>query len=124
MIDNALKLIDVIENNIIRDSSLSKIIGATNSYGNDLAGNTQFADAFKDFEKALTIAEKISDKNIKNDEIVKIKEYYTLELNNKAEIDIETREFDNAIKSCEKSIELDSNFSPSYFNMGNAYHNK
>ena len=124
MIDNALKLIDVIENNIIRDSSLSKIIGATNSYGNDLAGNTQFADAFKDFEKALTIAEKISDKNIKNDEIIKIKEYYTLELNNKAEIDIETREFDNAIKSCEKSIELDSNFSPSYFNMGNAYHNK
>ncbi|MHA1255621.1 MAG: tetratricopeptide repeat protein [Promethearchaeota archaeon] len=124
MIDNALKLIDVIENNIIRDSSLSKIIGATNSYGNDLAENTQFADAFEDFEKALTIAEKISDKNIKNDEIIKIKEYYTLELNNKAEIDIETREFDNAIKSCEKSIELDSDFPLSYFNMGNAYHNK
>ncbi len=124
MIDNALKLIDVIENNIIRDSSLSKIIGATNSYGNDLAENTQFADAFEDFEKALTIAEKISDKNIKNDEIIKIKEYYTLELNNKAEIDIETREFDNAIKSCEKSIELDVDFPPSYFNMGNAFHNK
>jgi len=124
MIDNALKLIDVIENNIIRDSSLSKIIGATNSYGNDLAGNTQFADAFEDFEKALTIAEKISDKNIKNDEIIKIKEYYTLELNNKAEIDTETREFDNAIKSCEKSIELDSAFPTSYYNMGNAYHNK
>jgi len=124
MIDNALKLIDVIENNIIRDSSMSKIIGATNSYGNDLAENTQFADALKKKKKALTIAEKISDKNIKNDEIIKIKEYYTLELNNKAEIDIETREFDNAIKSCEKSIELDSDFPLSYFNMGNAYHNK
>lgn len=124
MINNALKLIDVIENNIIKDRSLSKIIGATNSYGNDLAGDNQFADAFEDFEKALTIAEKISDKNIKNDEIIKIKEYYILELNNKAEIDIETREFDNAIKSCEKSIELDSNFPPSYFNMGNAYHNR
>ena len=124
MINNALKLIDVIENNIIRDSSLSKIIGATNSYGNDLAGNNQFPDAFEDYEKALTIAEKIKDKNIKNDEIIKIKEYYTLELNNKAEIDIETREFDNAIKSCEKSIELDSDFPTSYYNMGNAYHNK
>ena len=124
MINNALKLIDVIENNIIKDSSLSKIIGATSSYGNELAGNNQFADAFEDFEKALTIAEKINDKNIKNDEIIKIKEYYTLELNNKAEIDTETREFDNAIKSCEKSIELDNNFPPSYFNMGNAYHNK
>ena len=124
MINNALKLIDVIENNIIKDSNLSKIIGATTSYGNGLAGNNQFADAFEDFEKSLTIAEKITDKNIKNEEIIKIKEYYTLELNNKAQIDIETREFDNAIKSCEKSIELDSDFPPSYHNMGNAYHNK
>ena len=124
MINNALKLIDVIENNIIKDSSLSKIIGATISYGNDLAGNNQFADAFEDFEKALTIAEKISDKNIKNNENIKIKEYYTLELNNKAQIDIETREFDNAIKSCEKSIELDKDFPLSYYNMGIAYHNK
>ena len=124
MINNALKLIDVIENNIIKDRSLSKIIGATNSYGNDLAGDNQFADAFEDFEKALTIAEKISDKNIKNDEIIKIKEYYTLELNNKAQIDIVTREFDNAIKSCEKSIELDRDFPLSYYNMGNAYLHK
>ncbi len=124
IIDNALRFIDLIENHIIKDNDLIKIIDSVAKYGNLLANKNQFEESFKDFEKALNVAEKISDKNTKKEEIIKIKGFYTQELNNKAQIDIEHGELDSAINCCKKGIELDDNFPVSYNNMGNAYINK
>ncbi len=120
LIDKALKWIDLIENQTIKKNDLIKLIDVTINYGNLLADNNQFEESFKDFEKALTITEKIHDKNTQNEEIFKIIGYYTRELNNKAQYDIENSDIESAIKYCEKGIELDENFPVSYYNIGNA----
>jgi tetratricopeptide (TPR) repeat protein len=123
-IDKALKFIDLIEYTVVRDNELKRLIGATSEYGNLLAMKNKFEEAFKDYDKALLISELIKDKTIKEEEISKIKLLYEQELDNKVKQDLEKGEYDVAIDYCNKAIKLDNTYVESYFNMGNAYHNK
>ncbi|MFX0186135.1 MAG: tetratricopeptide repeat protein [Candidatus Hodarchaeota archaeon] len=123
-IDKALKFIDLIEYTVVRDNELKKLISATSEYGNLLAMKNKFEEAFKDYDKALQISELIKDKTIKEEEISKIKLLYEQELDNKVKQDLENGEYDVAIDFCNKAIKLDETYVESYFNMGNAYHNK
>jgi len=124
MVDKGLKFIDVIENNIIKNNDLTEIIDTTINYATLLAEKNQFEESFRDFEKALEIAEKITDKNKTTEEVIKIKGFFTKELNNKAHIDIENGKNDSAMDYCNKAIELDKEFPISYYNLGNAHVNK
>ncbi len=88
--------------------------------GNQLAEDKMFDDAFEFFEKALKVNEMMEEPDIKNKDLVK--ESYKRELINKAKQEIENKEFDNVIKSCNRAIELDEKFVKAYYYTGLAYY--
>ncbi|HDZ19051.1 MAG TPA: tetratricopeptide repeat protein, partial [archaeon] len=90
--------------------------------GNQLAEAKVFEEAFEFYEKALKINEIMEEPDIKNKDLVKTS--YKRELINKANLEIEKKNFDSAIKSCARAIELDNNFIKAIYYTGIAYSNK
>ena len=90
--------------------------------GNQLAERNVFDDAFEFYEKALKVNELMAEPDIKNKDLVKTS--YKRELLNKAKLEINKREFDSAIESCSRAIELDKNFIDAFYYTGIAYSNK
>ena len=123
-IKNALKLTELIEYSSLRDEELKKIIVAVCDYGNLLAKQNKFDEAYKHYDKTLEITKKIKDAAIKREQVSKIKLIYEQELDNKVKQDIANGNLDEAIKYCQKGIDLEGDFVESYFNMGNAHTKK
>jgi tetratricopeptide (TPR) repeat protein len=84
--------------------------------GNQLANKKEFKESFESFERAIKINELIENPIFKNK--IAIKYEYKYRLIDKAEIEIGNKNFDIAIKDCEKAIELDSTFVDAYFTIG------
>jgi len=120
-IENALKLTELIEYSSVRDDELKKIIVAVCDYGNLLAKQNKFDQAYEQNDKLLKITERIKDADIKTEEISKIKLLYEQQLDTKVKQDIANGKYDEAIKYCQKAIDLDDAYVGSYLNMGNAY---
>ena len=89
--------------------------------GHDLAHQSKFDSAFDFFEKSMTIVDLIDSREIKNRELTNIINMYKHELNSKAKQDLNNDQVDNAIKYCNKAIELDDYYAESYYNLGNSY---
>jgi tetratricopeptide (TPR) repeat protein len=84
--------------------------------GRQSAESKEFTESFDYFERALKVHERIESPEFKNK--IPIKYHYKTELVNKAKIEISNRNFEEAIKDCEKSIELDSTFVDAYYYIG------
>jgi tetratricopeptide (TPR) repeat protein len=86
-----------------------------------LAERGQYNEAYIQFDEALKIAELIDKDELKNNEKTEIIKLYTEELNNEAKLELDNQKFDKVINVCKHAIDLNDNFSKSYYNMGNAY---
>ncbi|MHA1671833.1 MAG: tetratricopeptide repeat protein [Promethearchaeota archaeon] len=84
--------------------------------GVQLSDNKKFDKGFENFEKAIKVHELIESPEFKNR--VPIRFNYKNELIKKARIDIFEKKFEDAIKSCEKALELDNSFIDAYYHMG------
>ena len=83
---------------------------------NQLAESDQYLDGFEFFEKAMRINDMIESSEYKDK--IPIKTNYKNQLINKAKQEIATNKFDEAIKDCEKALELDSTHIDAYFYIG------
>ncbi len=90
--------------------------------GNQLAEIKKYDDAFKFYERALKINEMMESPDIKNKDLIKTS--YKKELINKAKLDIEAEEYDKAIETCRRALELDEIFVESYYHIGLSYNYK
>ncbi len=104
------------------DDVYSEEIKLLIEHGNQLAEKKIFYDSFEFYEKALKINEMMAEPDIKNKDL--IKDSYKRELINKAKQEIDNKKFDNAIKSCNRAIELEERFIKAYYIIGLAYYYK
>ncbi|MBY9018673.1 MAG: tetratricopeptide repeat protein, partial [Candidatus Lokiarchaeota archaeon] len=84
--------------------------------GVQLSENKEFQNGFENFEKAIKVHELIESPEFKNR--VPIRFNYKNELIKKARIDILEKKLEEAIKSCEKALELDNSFIDAYYHIG------
>ena len=84
--------------------------------GKQLAEARDFAESFNHFERALKVHERIESPEFKNK--IPIKYHYKTELVNKAKLEISDRNYEQAIKDCEKAIQLDSTFIDAFYYIG------
>ena len=84
--------------------------------GKQLAETREFDESFNHFERALKVHERIESPEFKNK--IPIKYNYKTELINKAKLEISDKRYEQAIKDCEKTIELDSTFIDGYYYIG------
>jgi tetratricopeptide (TPR) repeat protein len=84
--------------------------------GVQLADSKNFKESFENFENAITINESIKSPEFKNR--IAIKYEYKLKLIEKANIELEKQNYDNAIEDCKKAIELDSTYIDAYYYIG------
>jgi tetratricopeptide (TPR) repeat protein len=84
--------------------------------GKQLAETREFDKSFNHFERALKIHERIESPEFKNK--IPIKYHYKTELINKAKLEIADKIYEQAIKDCEKAIELDSTFIDAFYYIG------
>ncbi|MHA1457067.1 MAG: tetratricopeptide repeat protein [Promethearchaeota archaeon] len=84
--------------------------------GVQLSENKEFEKGFENFEKAIKVHELIESPKFKNR--VPIRYNYKNELIKKARIDILENKLEEAIKSCEKALELDNSFIDAYYHIG------
>jgi len=84
--------------------------------GVQLSDNKEFEKGFKNFENAMKVHELIKSPEFKNR--VPIRFNYKNELIKKARIDIMENKYEEAIKSCEKALELDNSFIDAYYHIG------
>ena len=90
--------------------------------GNQLADLKKYDDAFEFYERALKVNEMMESADVKNKDL--IKSSYKNELINRAKLEIDSKDFDNAIKHCRRALELDDIFIEAYYHIGLAYHYK
>ncbi len=84
--------------------------------GVQLSDNKEFEKGFENFENAMKVHELIESPEFKNR--VPIRFHYKNELIKKARIEILEKRFEDAIKSCEKALELDNAFIDAYYHIG------
>jgi tetratricopeptide (TPR) repeat protein len=84
--------------------------------GNQLADKEKFEEAFKNFERAITINYMIESPVFKNK--IAIKYEYKYKLIQKAKLEIARERYDTAIVDCNQAIELDNSFVKAYFYIG------
>jgi len=77
--------------------------------------NKNFEKSFECFESAIKINENIESPKFKNR--IPIKSRYKVKLVEKAKIDINERNFDQAINTCQKALELDEEYQDAHFYM-------
>ncbi|MFX1524057.1 MAG: tetratricopeptide repeat protein [Promethearchaeota archaeon] len=90
--------------------------------GNQLAKKEAFDEAFNFYERALKVNDMMEEPDVKNKDLVKSS--YKRELINKAKKELENRNFDIAIESGRKALELDEKFIDAYYHIGLAYYSK
>ncbi|MFX1311788.1 MAG: tetratricopeptide repeat protein [Promethearchaeota archaeon] len=90
--------------------------------GNQLADLKKYENAFKYYERALKVNEIMETPDIKNKDL--IKDTYKKELINNAKLEIENKEFENAIESCKRALELDNGFVDAYYYLGISFNKK
>ena len=90
--------------------------------GNQLADLKKYDDAFKFYENALKVNKMMESPDVKNKDL--IKSSYKKELINRAKLEIDNKEYDKAIKNCQRALELDEIFVEAYYHIGIAYYNK
>ncbi len=90
--------------------------------GNQLADLKKYDDAFKFYEKALKVNELMESADVKNKDL--IKRSYKNELINRAKLEIENKNYDNAIENCKRALDLDEIFVEAYYHIGLAYSHK
>ena len=90
--------------------------------GNQLADLKKFNDAFNFYEKALKVNELMETPDIKNKDL--IKSSYKKELINRAKLEIDNKNYDNAIENCNRALDLDEIFIEAYYHIGLAYYYK
>jgi tetratricopeptide (TPR) repeat protein len=84
--------------------------------GRQSADSKEFTESFDYFERALKVHKRIESPEFKNK--IPIKYHYKTELVNKAKLEISNRNYEEAIKDCEKAIDLDSTFIDAYYYIG------
>ncbi|MHA1342649.1 MAG: tetratricopeptide repeat protein, partial [Promethearchaeota archaeon] len=124
LINQTLNLIELIESPQVRDREKINIIEAIINIGNKSANNDKHDYAFMDYDKCLEIVELIENDQLKNEERVKIIDIYKNQLNNKARLELNKKQFDKCIEYCQKALKFDENLLESHFIIGNAYFNK
>ncbi len=87
--------------------------------GNQLADLKKYEDAFNFYEKALKVNELMETPDVKNKDL--IKRSYEKELINRAKLEIENKNYDNAIENCKRALDLDEIFVEAYYHIGLAY---
>ncbi|MFX0023658.1 MAG: tetratricopeptide repeat protein [Candidatus Hermodarchaeota archaeon] len=87
--------------------------------GNQLADLKKFDDAFNFYEKALKVNEMMEEPDVKNKDL--IKRSYKKELINRAEFEIENKNYDKSIEQCKRALELDDIFVDAYYFIGRNY---
>jgi tetratricopeptide (TPR) repeat protein len=90
--------------------------------GNQLADVKKYDDAFIFYERALKVNEMMESADIKNKDL--IKSSYKNELINRAKLEIDNKNYDNAIKHCRRALDLDDIFIEAYYHIGLAYNYK
>ncbi|MFX1310786.1 MAG: tetratricopeptide repeat protein, partial [Promethearchaeota archaeon] len=101
------------------DDVHSKEIKLLIEQGNQLADVQKYDDAFEFYERALKVNEMMESPDIKNKDLVKTS--YKKELINKAKLEIENKNYDNAIEICQKALDLDDIFVEGYYYLGLTY---
>ncbi|UCD01835.1 MAG: tetratricopeptide repeat protein, partial [Promethearchaeota archaeon] len=90
--------------------------------GNQLAELKKYDDAFKFYERALKVNDMMEEPDIKNKDL--IKSSYKKELINRAKLEIENKNYDNAIENSRRALVLDEIFVEAYFHIGISYNYK
>lgn len=90
--------------------------------GNQLAEKKAFEEAFNFYERALKVNDMMEVPDVKNKDLVK--ESYKKELINKIKVEIENKQYDNAIEDGRKAVELDEKFVDAHYYIGQAYNYK
>ncbi len=90
--------------------------------GNQLADLKKYDDAFKFYERALKVNNMMEEPDVKNKDL--IKSSYKKELINRAKLEIENKNYDNAIENCRRALDLDEIFVDGYYHIGLAYNYK
>ncbi|UCC20247.1 MAG: tetratricopeptide repeat protein [Promethearchaeota archaeon] len=90
--------------------------------GNQLADLKKYDDAFKFYENALKVNEMMESPDVKNKDLIKTS--YKNELINRANFELENKNYDNAIQHCRRALDLDDIFVEAYYHLGLAYHLK
>ncbi|MFX1418827.1 MAG: tetratricopeptide repeat protein [Promethearchaeota archaeon] len=90
--------------------------------GSQLAEVKKYDDAFKFYENALKVNDMMESPDVKNKDLIKTS--YKNELINRANFEIENKNYDNAIQHCRRALDLDDIFVEAYYHLGLAYHLK
>jgi tetratricopeptide (TPR) repeat protein len=90
--------------------------------GNQLADLKKYDDAFGFYERALKVNDMMEEPDVKNKDL--IKSSYKRELINRANLEIENKNYDNAIENCRRALDLDEIFVEGYYHIGLAYYKK
>jgi tetratricopeptide (TPR) repeat protein len=90
--------------------------------GNQLAELNKFDEAFEFYEKGLRVTEMMEFPDVKNKDLIKMS--YKNQLINRAKLEIDNSNYDKAIESCKRALELDEIFVEAYYQMGEAHSKK
>ncbi|MFW9827599.1 MAG: tetratricopeptide repeat protein [Candidatus Thorarchaeota archaeon] len=90
--------------------------------GNQLAELKKFIEAFEFYEKGLKVTEMMEFPDVKNKDLIKMS--FKNQLINRAKIEIDNLNYDTAIESCKRALELDEMFVEAYYQMGEAFTKK
>ncbi|MFX1390458.1 MAG: tetratricopeptide repeat protein [Promethearchaeota archaeon] len=90
--------------------------------GNQLADLKKFDEAFEFYEKGLKVTQMMESPDVKNKDLIKTS--YKSQLIKKAKQEIENKNYNLAIESSERALELDEIFVDAYYEMGEAYRKK
>jgi len=88
--------------------------------GNQLADLNKYDDAFNFYEKALKINEMMESPDLKNKDLIKTS--YKRGLINRANLEIENKNYEKAIEQCRRALELDDIFVEAYYHLGLTYY--
>jgi tetratricopeptide (TPR) repeat protein len=90
--------------------------------GNQLADLKKFDDGFKFYERALKVNEMMESPDVKNKDLIKTS--YKRELINRANFEIESKNYDKSIEQCKRALDLDDIFVDAYYYLGLNYYYK
>ncbi|MFX1385192.1 MAG: tetratricopeptide repeat protein [Promethearchaeota archaeon] len=90
--------------------------------GDQFAELKKFDEAFEFYEKGIRVTEMMEFPDVKNKDLIKMS--YKNQLINRAKIEINNRNYDTAIDSCKRALDLDEIFVEAYYQMGEAYTKK
>ncbi len=124
VIDTSMSIIELLKKSELKNVEYVNVISVILDVAKQSITKNKYDEAFQDYEKALMTTAKIENVKLKSEQVGRIKNAYKQDLNEKAKIESEAGQYDNAIKYANTAIEQDPDFALSYFNLGNAFLSK